>query len=284
MSLSTKWLVAAIYLASLSLSADNPPGTCYYPGLQDGLGDVAEDYFPCDDTQYEAQCCPKGYTCFSNLLCMITDPRGANSSAPVGTVKRASCTNARWQNTICGNFCLGTFSMVIEVGKYQLMPNVDAANKFGAMSACGNDTYCCSADEVAGTCSCATGKGTISIPQGTVQNVISLAAPYQTSTTTPQSSKTPTSSSTGTSTTTPPQPSEAKSAFQKHKGAIIGGAVAGGVVLLLLIGALLLCVLKKRRPQYIPPKELNETSQHHNTYYTSHRDPDRPNIIVETDR
>ena len=88
--------------------SDEPLGTCYYPGLQpNSLGDAAPGYYPCDGHSYMSQCCPIGFTCLSNLLCEITDPRGANSTDPVGTVVRATCTNALWNNQACGSNCIG---------------------------------------------------------------------------------------------------------------------------------------------------------------------------------
>jgi len=103
--LSILFLTSILIPFSLS---DEPLGTCYYPGLQpSSLGDPAPGYYPCDAHSYMSQCCPVGYTCLSNLLCVITDPRGANDTNPVGTIVRATCTNALWNNEACGDSCIG---------------------------------------------------------------------------------------------------------------------------------------------------------------------------------
>lgn len=75
---------------------------CYYPG-----GMWADDQFPCDKYAYTSLCCPTGWTCFSNKLCIATDPSVVSSDLQLGTAIRGTCTNPLWNNNACGDFCLG---------------------------------------------------------------------------------------------------------------------------------------------------------------------------------
>lgn len=79
---------------------------CYYPG-----GAWAKDQFPCDKYAYTTLCCPTGWTCFSNNLCIATDPSVVSSDLPLGTAIRGTCTNPQWNNTVCGDFCLSKPSL-----------------------------------------------------------------------------------------------------------------------------------------------------------------------------
>ncbi len=74
---------------------------CYYPG-----GAWAGNQFPCDKYAYATLCCPTGWTCFSNNLCIATDPSVISSDLPLGTAIRGTCTNPQWNDTACGDFCL----------------------------------------------------------------------------------------------------------------------------------------------------------------------------------
>jgi hypothetical protein len=95
--------LAVALLTLLSGVYPQGPGTCYYPS-----GQIAIGYVGCDPTAYMIQCCPTGWTCFSNSLCVITDPASANSTSyPLFSTLRGACTDPEWDNAICGNFCLG---------------------------------------------------------------------------------------------------------------------------------------------------------------------------------
>jgi len=119
-------------------------GTCYTP-----TGSVAEHYMPCDETGYIRSCCPSGWTCFSNNICVVTDPRSANSTDPLGSTVRTACTDPSWNNDTCGDFCL---------------PDI-----LGSLTSCGNDTYCCNSTIASGKCNCSTLAGAFHLPSGTVQ-------------------------------------------------------------------------------------------------------------------
>jgi hypothetical protein len=77
---------------------------CYYPG-----GAWASDQYPCNKYAYTTLCCPTGWTCFSNNLCVATDPSVVSSDLPLGTAIRGTCTNPQWNDTVCGDFCLSKF-------------------------------------------------------------------------------------------------------------------------------------------------------------------------------
>jgi hypothetical protein len=108
-SSSKGWILTAVLLP-FALSINNPPGTCYYPS-----GEIASDFLPCDAYAYITQCCPSGWTCFSNSLCVVTDPRAANATYPIATTIRAGCTNSIWNNAICGDFCLSTQATIASI-------------------------------------------------------------------------------------------------------------------------------------------------------------------------
>jgi hypothetical protein len=90
-----------IYLAVAACYTSLADAQCYYPG-----GTWAKDQFPCDKYAYTTLCCPTGWTCFSNNLCIVTDPSIISSNLPLGTAIRSTCTNPLWNNTVCGDFCL----------------------------------------------------------------------------------------------------------------------------------------------------------------------------------
>ena len=116
-------------------------GSCYYPGP--GLS-WASTQHPCDLHSEISLCCPTGWTCFSNKLCIATDPHAAN--AAVGSTRRGTCTNPQWDEETCGDFCL--------------------EDEDGSMTPCGNDKWCCNSDVKAKNCDCVSGKGTFTIKGG----------------------------------------------------------------------------------------------------------------------
>ena len=93
--------LALFLLLFLQRAFADPNAPCYFP-----IGRPAPGYFACDTTAYITQCCPKGWTCYSNNLCVVTDPSEANSTNPIGTTIRATCTDPKWKNAVCGDFCL----------------------------------------------------------------------------------------------------------------------------------------------------------------------------------
>lgn len=76
-------------------------GQCYFPGgVQRAFG-----WEPCVDFVEQSICCPTGWTCFSNKLCVATDPSVVNSTVPLGSTRRGACTNPSGNTTVCGDFC-----------------------------------------------------------------------------------------------------------------------------------------------------------------------------------
>jgi hypothetical protein len=91
-------------ISSSKLFAQVHAQWCYFPGGED----KALQQYPCDPYAYTTLCCPLGWTCFSNNLCVVTDETAVGSAFPVGTALRGTCTNPYWDDTVCGDFCLGT--------------------------------------------------------------------------------------------------------------------------------------------------------------------------------
>lgn len=109
------WLIAYEMLLSLSqfffsfvlISATN--AQCYYPG-----GDkIAYDHQPCLAYVETSLCCPTGWTCFSNMLFVATDPSVITSTIPLGTSIRGTCQNPNWNESACGSFCLSELTLFI---------------------------------------------------------------------------------------------------------------------------------------------------------------------------
>lgn len=189
-------LFAASSLLQLAVANTNAP--CYDPS-----GAIAPGYYPCDPTAYITNCCASGYTCFSNSLCVVTGESNAYPNLTTGAVARAMCTNPKWNNEICGDFCV-----------------TGSDNADGEMVACGDNHFCCLGDYNAGLCNCSLstanegdsfvvndGKAQTIIGEtasftGTVSYLTSQPTPSPTTATTSGSSATPTgSSTTGTSAT-----------------------------------------------------------------------------------
>src|SRR5579871_1570222 len=93
-------LFASLFLRPVRADSDAP---CYWPTVQI---ERAYGYYPCDPTAYITTCCPEGWTCYSNSLCVVTDSATANSTYPIGSSMRGTCTNPVWNNAVCGDFCL----------------------------------------------------------------------------------------------------------------------------------------------------------------------------------
>ncbi|KUJ08554.1 uncharacterized protein LY89DRAFT_690989 [Mollisia scopiformis] len=240
-------LIAATWVASVEAQQ---PGQCYYPGRA-----WANDSRPCDPYAITTQCCPIGWTCFSNFACVVTDLTIVGSSFPLGTTIRGSCTNPLWNDGFCGGFCLDD-------------PATPSSANNGSMVDCGGGNWCCASQAADGSCDCSTGNGTFTIPQGVAQTIISVSSLQSTNTavatsttgsvkttstdsstlTTKTSSASKTTSSTGTSKTaateTAPTTSPTANSTAHHtpvtdtvrfKASISVGAVAVAAVLGFLV-------------------------------------------------
>ncbi len=75
---------------------------CYLPG-----GNWVSDYVPCNSSAYASPCCKPGWTCFSNTLCIATDPSVIENGVAVGTAFRPACSTPQWNKTACGDVCQG---------------------------------------------------------------------------------------------------------------------------------------------------------------------------------
>jgi len=82
-------------------------GECYTP-VVNGTAQLADEQEPCDPYAYISLCCPVGWTCFSNSVCVVTDTSSPDVQDPLGTTTRGGCTNPLWDTASCGNICLGT--------------------------------------------------------------------------------------------------------------------------------------------------------------------------------
>ncbi|KAK3394913.1 hypothetical protein B0H63DRAFT_62077 [Podospora didyma] len=130
----------------------DPNAPCYFPGENHALG-----YYPCQPDAFIASCCPAGWTCFSNALCIATTESNSFPNITLGAVQRGACTNPKWNNNICGSACLDP-------------DNNDA----GKLAACGNDRFCCGADFDSGRCNCSSNGAAFRIDVGLAQTIIQV--------------------------------------------------------------------------------------------------------------
>jgi hypothetical protein len=205
---------------------------CYLPN-----GLPASGFFACDPTAYITSCCPTGWTCYSNSMCAVTDPSISNSSFPLGTVIRGSCTNPEWNNAVCGDFCL-----VRQSGR-ELQTSTDSIKTdrdlSGDLKACGDNKFCCADDP---DCSCA--KGAFHLNPGRVQTIIGVEGLEHTETSTiPITTSSP---STMDSALMTPSSTEIKSPTSTvradRKSPSEKAGVIAGIVLGVVFGALVVAV------------------------------------------
>ncbi|KAJ4421347.1 hypothetical protein N0V85_000219 [Neurospora sp. IMI 360204] len=134
----------------------DPNAPCYFPG-----GEFAPGYFACQAFNAPvSSCCPAGWTCFSNALCIATTESNSFPNLTLGAVQRGACTNPQWNNNICGSACL------------------DNENRKGELAACGNDRFCCAGDFNEGKCDCSSNNkdsGAFTISAGLAQTIIQVS-------------------------------------------------------------------------------------------------------------
>ena len=178
-------------------------GQCYFPG-----GALALGQYPCDAFAYTSFadtsfCCPEGWTCFSNSVCVVTYPGTASEGLPIGTSIRGTCTDPSWSNVTCGDFCLGEFSSkTLSLDSTYAKPLEDdpVGDDGGSLTACGDERWCCTPKIAQGTCNCDTKEGTFSLASGKAHTIVSVAGLSFTTTpsvsgSTPTASQTPSTAS-----------------------------------------------------------------------------------------
>ncbi|KAK1759583.1 hypothetical protein QBC47DRAFT_357433 [Echria macrotheca] len=232
-------LVVVVVAALLSFLAQaDPRATCYYPDQT-----VAGGFYPCIayDAAYSA-CCPAGWSCFSNALCIATTPSPTYPNLTYGAVQRAACTAPQWANNVCGSICL------------------DKDNNNGHLIYCGIDRFCCEHDFNTGKCSCdangnatvirpgvfqtiifvsdATFTGTPSISIATTSANVRPTTSSRVTTTTADTPSSATASPTGTADPGNQGPSPSPSPDNNGNRNLIIGVVVGVVGGLLLLGAI----------------------------------------------
>ncbi|KAK0708208.1 hypothetical protein B0H67DRAFT_332950 [Lasiosphaeris hirsuta] len=252
--LQAQRLVAFLLVTSLLGAAHvDPNAPCYYPG-----GDLALGYFPCEtEAAPISSCCPEGWTCFSNALCIATTESDAFPNITLGAVQRGACTNRQWNNKICGSACL------------------DPDNAEGGLVACGNNCFCCESDFKAGSCNCSSSGDALTISAGLPQTIIhvtdtsftgtpslSIAASTARNTVNTTSRASPNSTSTRNSTrnvptslsTTTPQPlatsttlPDSNAASRNSEGLMIGLGVGITLGVVVLAAGLLFFLLKRKK-------------------------------------
>ncbi|KAK4220041.1 hypothetical protein QBC37DRAFT_76789 [Rhypophila decipiens] len=274
--LAASLIVLTAYLSTTIRAVENAP--CYYPGGEPALG-----FYPCQAFDAAiSSCCPAGWTCFSNALCIATTNSNSFPNLTLGAVQRGACTNPKWTNDICGGACL------------------DPENADGKLAACGDDRFCCSNDFNTGKCNCEGGEGSekvVTISAGLPQTIIqvddttfvgapsisiastrtSLPPTRSTDSRSSETSSTSTSGQGPSATTSTPTSTATGSSSQSggedgggssNKGKIIGIAVGASVGGALVLGLILgyVCWYRPRHPstggvaaaQNVPPGPFSD--------------------------
>lgn len=101
-----KFSSLALPPGSTALDAFDRAGAapCYFAN-----GDLAVGYHTCDVQSPVSSCCPSGYTCSGDALCILTaqPPALEQPGLAPGTVSRGACTEPLWNGSSCGGNCLG---------------------------------------------------------------------------------------------------------------------------------------------------------------------------------
>ncbi|KIV99611.1 uncharacterized protein PV09_08786 [Verruconis gallopava] len=243
--------VFAAYAQSINPSATttaaiSPPtkGYCYYPNHN---STAAYDDRPCDPYAETSMCCPNGWTCMSNKLCVVTDDSIAKAS--VGSIERGTCTDPSWNDTICGNFCL----------------NQNGNNTDGALRACGNNRFVCAVDEEDSTGNCEKNLKVFTLPTGTAVTIIGLATGTTSTSIVPVSSLVSGSafaSSASSSFASSPSAAPAGGSNKSHKTRDIAiGATIGSVSLIVFL-LLIICLIHKKRKKSRTSLNSNLSHEH----------------------
>jgi hypothetical protein len=191
------WNFICLGLPRLGL-ADNSTDqvVCYLPVT---TKTVANGYFPCFPNNNISSCCPTGYSCYSSPLCIITLPQAANATNPLGTTIEPACTDPLFGpgcKDYCPCKCKHVQDLFVKANMFTIVSDKELTN---SLTACGNNTFCCTNAVTAGNCSCGSLAGSFSIPSGTFQTVIGFPGTPVPSTTTVQVTVTSSPSSTASS-------------------------------------------------------------------------------------
>jgi hypothetical protein len=247
---------------------------CYYPGANA----VAPNHYPCDGYAVTSLCCPTGWACFSNKLCVVTDANAVNRTVATGTTIRGTCTNPRWNSTVCGDFCLSELQPSVRrllrttPGRRLTIASIadePVNDNDGTLVPCGNNVFACKPEAENGLANCAAGKNVFSLTQGSLQTVIgqstigsTFTASVPVSSTASTTTRPPTSNSDASSSSTSTSaPAEHKS---KSKAGKIAGSVIGGLAFIsIVIGLCLWCF----------PKRVRRTAATTNVPLSNHTSP-----------
>ncbi|KAK0743801.1 hypothetical protein B0T18DRAFT_294079, partial [Schizothecium vesticola] len=156
----------AALLLPILLSRADPNAPCYLPSS--GPAVLAPGFFPCIPyNDPVGACCPAGWTCFSNALCIATTPSASFPNQTYGAVMRAACTNPKWDNSACGSFCLDDDTD----GELIACTPFSPPGGGGQASA----TFCCKSDFDAGRCACDPPRNAFTLATGVVQTIIQVS-------------------------------------------------------------------------------------------------------------
>ncbi|KAI7775021.1 hypothetical protein LA080_007447 [Diaporthe eres] len=149
---------------------DEASAPCYFAN-----GDLAEGYYACDVNSPVSYCCPPGYTCSSNELCILTTRSSLEQpdSAP-STVSRGACTEPRWNGNSCGGNCLDSEDATGGAGCH---PVGDG----------GGERDCCAGGNAPGGCICSSNVAEITLGEAEETRTIlgRRAAPFSKTTASP---------------------------------------------------------------------------------------------------
>jgi hypothetical protein len=139
---------------------------CYWPN-----GKVAVGLVPCNTTAPASHCCRESDLCLTNGLCV---------SSGLSSVLRRACTDDKWNNSACPDFCTqgvcipvwrwSNSKMAASTFFFQKLTNDGVEGSFreaeSVMTPCGQyNKFCCGQDKTARDC-CDNDNGTVTITSG----------------------------------------------------------------------------------------------------------------------
>ena len=269
---SSARLAAFLLPLFIATALSDPNAPCYFPS-----GSRAVGYYPCDATAYVTACCPPGWTCYSNSLCVVTTHSTSYPNLTLGAAKRGACTNPLWNNAFCGNICLGKFhvdkgELVNPIPRLGLLTGCTTTGgdePSGDLAACGEDRFCCAEDYASGYCDCSPSGGAFTVSSGVYQSIVGLSStkvagtPSYSLATSLATSSTTLNATVSSSITATPPPTEASSDSSHARTLGLGIGLGLGLPLCLAIAGLIICFKVVRpRQRDRPPRMIYQEDEH----------------------
>ena len=186
----------------------------------------------------------------SNKICQVTDGRLAQ--AAVGSIRRATCTDPSWNETVCGDFCLSKSGPTVKFDELlRRLTDLPSFELEGELTPCGDNVFVCSAYAKDNSANCALKQKVFTLPVGSAETIIALP----TGTTATSAIPVSTTSSSAMITSARPSPSTTSEADEdqdesgksKTRTIAIAAGVGGAAALAAGLGLIWFFCIRKRR-------------------------------------